>query len=215
MRIGAHLQLKAPLAVILEVELEPVVFNGSPCSPASSESWVVTVVYPEVCVSSLHNSEEAECVCVFSLRRTRAHNLHPTNQRPHSVSALIHSSDHTPVCNHTHTLPLSPCSHRCLCLVSWWKSVHCISLWHDSREAECVFVCVGFVFFCLPPAWSDHQQWTMNCSDKLSVSQSAKWSQSVWQTYLKSWRATFVPPVSPLNLTSFVKPAWHFSTHLK
>lgn len=66
MRIGAHLQLKAPLAVILDVE--PVVFNGSSCSPASSESWVVTVVYPEVCVSSLHNSEEAECVCVFSLR---------------------------------------------------------------------------------------------------------------------------------------------------
>lgn len=177
MRIGAHLQLKAPLAVILDIE--PVVFNGSSCSPASSESWVVTVVYPEVCVSSLHNSKRRS-VFVFSPCGEQEHTISTPQISAHTVSLL----SYTPVTIHqfaiTHTPFLCPPAATVVYALcpdeSLSTAFHCGAT--PGRQSVCVCVCRLCVFF-LPPAWSDHQPWTMNCSDKLSVSRSAKWSQSV------------------------------------
>lgn len=148
MRIGAHLQLKAPLAVILDVALEPVVFNGSSCSPASSESWVVTVVYPEVCVSSLHNSKRRSAF-VFSPCGEQEHTISTPQISAHTVSLL----SYTPVTIHqfaiTHTPFLCPPAATVVYALcpdeSLSTAFHCGAT--PGRQSVCVFVCVGFVFF--------------------------------------------------------------------
>lgn len=154
-----------------------------------------------------HNSREVKCVCVFSLWRTRANNLRPTNQCPHSVHALFaeltHSSEHTTVCSHytlcsqTHTHN-STCSHLCVPFVSRWKSVH--SIWFSTtpgRQRPCVSA------LCFLQLSSCSYTTVTHCHP------SGKSSESVWQTYLKSWRASCGSTQS-----RFAKPSSLFSTDL-
>ena len=175
-------------------------------------------------VHQLHLSRELsllsilKCVFVFSPCGEQEHTISTPQISAHTVSLLSYTpvTIHQFAITHTHThpsfVPLQPPLFM-PCLLMKVCPLHFIVARLQGGRV-CVCVCRLCVFF-LPPACSDHQPWTMNCSDKLSVSRSAKWSQSVWQTYLKSWRATFVPPVSPLNLTSFVEHGWQFSTDLK
>lgn len=193
----------------------------------SCEISVLSILQPVRFIS--RNSREVKCVCVFSLWWTRANNLRPTNQCPHSGYApfakIAHSSDHTTVCNH-HTLcshthahkhtyihrssappaatvyPLSPDER----LSAAFHSV----LLQGGKERECVCV---FVLTFLLVFFLQHTTVLVMHNELLrhTVTRSDK---SVWKTYLKSLRATFVHPASQLNRSSFVKSKSQFVCRL-
>lgn len=94
-----------PLAVIL-VSWNWMCFKWSSCSVASSELWEISVlsVLKPLRFHSTQVQAGEVCFYVFALRQTCANNLHPTNQCPHSLCALLLLSSHTPVATQQHAI---------------------------------------------------------------------------------------------------------------
>lgn len=132
------------------------------------------------CVFHPFTTPRRRSAFVFSPCGEQEHTISTPQISAHTVSLL----SYTPVTIHqfaiTHTPFLCPPAATVVYALcpdeSLSTAFHCGAT--PGRQSVCVCVCRLCVFF-LPPAWSDHQPWTMNCSDKLSVSRSAKWSQSV------------------------------------